>query len=489
MFEPVADQDGDGFTVNDGDCDDTDNTVYPNAPEICDGQKNDCDAVTYVDGSFESWFGDACDGGDSDLCEEGTLSCVGGVQSCSDTTGDDLEVCDGVDNDCNPSTADGSSESWFGDACDGVDSDLCEEGTLSCVGGVQSCSDTTGDDLEICDGVDNDCDGEIDEWLADIDVSIGLPECACDSDEYELDIEYMAEGCQVDGSLRIWKNKDLVETIILDSFSGTANYTMTASPDLEDTYTWEALLEVDGAGQADDEASLMLCETPPVGDIPDQVSPFVTFNLDQYLTDWNGPEVSWSATEPPEGWTVDIDDYNEVTVTAPDGATEPAIVMFTGYVECCTAVFCSDSDEATFIPSSSNQAPDCAEAYADSNCLWPPDNKFLDVSLVGVTDPDGDEVSINIVAITSDEATASEEGAGDQKHSPDASGIDTDTASLRAERSGEGDGRVYVIDFLAEDGKGGECEGSVAVNVPHDRGSEGCTAIDSGQLYDATGIN
>jgi len=46
-----------------------------------------------------------------------------------------------------------------------------------------------------------------------------------------------------------------------------------------------------------------------------------------------------------------------------------------------------------------------------------------------------------------------------------------------------------VIEFTANDGRGGESEGSVMVKVPHDQSSEDCPAIDSGQDYDATEIN
>ncbi len=139
-----------------------------------------------------------------------------------------------------------------------------------------------------------------------------------------------------------------------------------------------------------------------------------------------------------------------------------------------------------FIP---NRQPDSTGAYANPDCLLPPNHKFFDITIMGVTDPDGDEISIIITSITSDEPTASDNSSGGSKHAPDAYGIGTDTASVRAERSGRGDGRVYVIEFIAIDGRGGESIGRVEVKVPHDKSFRDCLAIDSGQIYDATEIN
>jgi len=136
-----------------------------------------------------------------------------------------------------------------------------------------------------------------------------------------------------------------------------------------------------------------------------------------------------------------------------------------------------------------NQPPDTSGAYANPGCLWPPNHKFVSISILGVTDPDGDPVTINITSITSDEPTASDKGSGGAKHAPDADGIGTNTASVRAERSGDGDGRVYMIYFTASDGQGGESEGRVTVNVPHDQSDATCPAIHSGTEHDATKIN
>ena len=154
-----------------------------------------------------------------------------------------------------------------------------------------------------------------------------------------------------------------------------------------------------------------------------------------------------------------------------------------------TTVIEGEGDEEPGTPVLTNTPPDVSEADPSLACLWPPNHKFVEIGIMGVTDPDGDPVTINIVAITSDEPTSTDDGSGGAKHAPDASGVGTDTASVRAERSGNGDGRVYVIEFTANDGRGGESEGSVMVKVPHDQSSEDCPAIDSGQDYDATEIN
>jgi Notch-like protein len=126
-------------------------------PELCDGVDNDCDPGT-ADGIDEEWYGEPCDGPDADLCEEGTYDCVSGVEVCRDATDDIPELCNGADDDCDPSTEDGTDEDWLGDPCDGPDADLCAEGELACAGGVRTCDDYTADNVELCNGVDDDCD-------------------------------------------------------------------------------------------------------------------------------------------------------------------------------------------------------------------------------------------------------------------------------------------------------------------------------------------
>jgi hypothetical protein len=68
-----------------------------------------------------------------------------------------------MDDDCDVASADGSEDPLNGAACDGDDEDLCLEGTNSCTGGILVCSGETGSTVEVCDGLDNDCDEAIDE--------------------------------------------------------------------------------------------------------------------------------------------------------------------------------------------------------------------------------------------------------------------------------------------------------------------------------------
>ena len=133
------------------------------------------------------------------------------------------------------------------------------------------------------------------------------------------------------------------------------------------------------------------------------------------------------------------------------------------------------------------ETTDCGDAAASVTELWPPNHQFVDVSIVGVTDPNGGLVSITITGITQDEPL---NGPGDGDTCPDATGVGTGTARLRAERAGPpavpGDGRVYHVSFTAGSDAGGQCSGTVTVCVPHDQ-RPGHVCGDQGALVDSTG--
>jgi hypothetical protein len=132
-----------------------------------------------------------------------------------------------------------------------------------------------------------------------------------------------------------------------------------------------------------------------------------------------------------------------------------------------------------------NSAPVCADAEASQTIIWPPDHKFVEISVLDVTDADSDEIKININSIYSDEATATTKGNGGINRAPDGQGVNTSTAFVRAEHSGLGNGRVYHIAFTASDGKGGSCSGIVTVGVPQKKKS---TPVDEGALFDASTV-
>ncbi|HEY0371387.1 MAG TPA: VWA domain-containing protein [Thermoanaerobaculia bacterium] len=133
---------------------------------------------------------------------------------------------------------------------------------------------------------------------------------------------------------------------------------------------------------------------------------------------------------------------------------------------------------------SNNLPPDVSAATPSKARLFPPNGKFEEIDIEGVVDADGDEVTITIDSIQQDEAV---DATGDGNTCPDAGGVGTPTAMLRAERSGTGDGRTYVIAFTANDGRGGSSSGSVTVCVPRDMGKgKGDSCVDSQLRFDST---
>jgi hypothetical protein len=141
------------------------------------------------------------------------------------------------------------------------------------------------------------------------------------------------------------------------------------------------------------------------------------------------------------------------------------------------------SSGSAYVFAPPNQNPDCSGASPSISTIWPPNHDMINVTIQGVTDPDGDPVTINIDEIKQDEAT---DGTGDGHTCPDGDGVGTSTAQVRAERSAtllSGNGRVYTIYFTASDGRGGTCSGSVTVCVPRTHNGS-CT--DGGPDFDST---
>ncbi len=207
---PPEDLDGDGYTVNDGDCDDNDPAINPGAAEVCDGVDQDCDLLV-DEGLVEHIYYPDVDGdGYGDEFATPTSSCfeeladhVTNAADCDDADagispaaaeicGDGIDQnCDTIDPVCPPNDFDG----------DGYDETVdCDDANAAINPGAP----------EICDGIDNDCDSTTD---------VG----AIDATEYFLD--YDGDGYGLTGYSEMLCAPDGAYTALVD---GDCNDTSSA---------------------------------------------------------------------------------------------------------------------------------------------------------------------------------------------------------------------------------------------------------------------
>jgi len=220
-----------GYSALAGDCDDTRTDVHPSAEELCDETDNDCDGeideealgTWYVDADGDGWGDDASAAVSCEL-PEGAVEAGGDCDDTDDSIHPEVvEVCDGIDNNCDDTVDEDLTTDWYLDAdedgfgrdeemiaaceqpegyvryggdCDDADNDYypgaeescSEDEDTNCDGSVgyedidgdgwaacEECNDASAEAYpggnEICDGLDNDCDGFIDDADAGVDLT------------------------------------------------------------------------------------------------------------------------------------------------------------------------------------------------------------------------------------------------------------------------------------------------------------------------------
>ncbi len=269
-----VDNDGDGWTIAEGDCDDAQATTYPGATELCDQEDNDCDEE--VDEGLElSWYldqdADGYGAGDPYYActQPAGYSALDG--DCDDSSAavhpEANDGCDGLDNDCDTEVDEEPDLIWYPDVDqDGYGGNAAHVYACTAPDGYISTGGDCDDEdaavnptvRDVCDGIDNDCDNNVDnepEYTFFLDTDgdgIGA------ADEY---YDVYPACSQPEGYVAVFGDCDNVDATIfpgaVETCDGIDN---DCDGDVDEGRPYYPDNDGDGFGSSD--ATLIACSTP-----------------------------------------------------------------------------------------------------------------------------------------------------------------------------------------------------------------------------------
>lgn len=190
--------------------------------------------------------------------------------------------------------------------------------------------------------------------------------------------------------------------------------------------------------------------TAPTDTTPPVISPTVTGTQSG---DWytSNVTVSWSVSDSESAFTTSGCDAQTLT-TDTNGTT------FT-----CSATSAGGTSSESVTIKRDTAGPVIASATANPSVLWSPNNKMVAVTVsVAASDAGSGLATCTIMSVTSNE--------GVSVHEPDVELTGALTMNLRAERHGNGSGRIYAASISCTDMAGSTSTATATVTVPHDRG-------------------
>jgi hypothetical protein len=217
---------------------------------------------------------------------------------------------------------------------------------------------------------------------------------------------------------------------------------------------------------------LIPLDLPPILTCPDPVtvecSKPVTLSVEVGDQVGNSMDVVWSLNTIPVQ-TNSVPAFNppastnvEFTATLPIGTNNiqvTAVSAIGSTATCNTTVTVVDTNPPVIV--SASPSP-CS--------LWPPNHKMVKVTVTAQVTDDCSATTWKIICVKSNESV---NGKGDGNTSPDWKILNNHCLDLRAERSGNGNGRIYTITIQAQDAAGNlSATKNITVTVPKSQGQD-----------------